>query len=142
MNVRFKLPASHKKTDIHWRTNELSAEEAFDVVVTVFDPAGKKPADIDSPNGAEGPEPVAIEATSSGPYILTSSCDTTMKEHPTDRHRRKQIDKERFIDLALPRPLGRGLQNGHPLPRGVLIPAHRKKKLSRYSTALMRGAIV
>lgn len=89
MNVRFKLPASHKKTDIHWRTNELSAEEAFDVVVTVFDPAGKKPADIDSPNGAEGPEPVAIEATSSGPYILTSSCDTTMKEHPTDRHRRK-----------------------------------------------------
>jgi erythromycin esterase len=45
-------------------------QRGIDVIVTVIDPDGKKLAEIDSPNGTEGPEPVAIEARSSGSYRL------------------------------------------------------------------------
>lgn len=45
-------------------------QRGIDVIVTVLDPDGKKLAEIDSPNGTEGPEPVAIEARSSGSYRL------------------------------------------------------------------------
>lgn len=39
-------------------------------MVTVFDPAGTKLAEIDSPNGALGPEPVTLEAKLTGVYRL------------------------------------------------------------------------
>jgi erythromycin esterase len=45
-------------------------QRGIDVIVTVFDPDGKKIFEIDSPNGTQGPEPVDIEASSSGAYRL------------------------------------------------------------------------
>jgi len=45
-------------------------QRGIDVVVSVFDPGGTKIAEIDSPNGALGPEPVTIEAKASGIYRL------------------------------------------------------------------------
>ena len=45
-------------------------QRGIDVVVTVFDPDGKKISEIDSPNGVQGPEPVNIKANSSGVYRL------------------------------------------------------------------------
>jgi hypothetical protein len=45
-------------------------QRGIDLVVSVVDPRGTKIAEIDSPNGALGPEPVTIEAKVSGIYRL------------------------------------------------------------------------
>ena len=45
-------------------------QRGIDVVVSVFDPAGTKLAEVDSPNGALGPEPVTLEAKLTGAYRL------------------------------------------------------------------------
>ncbi len=45
-------------------------QRGIDVVVTVFAPDGQKLAEIDSPNGTQGPEPVTIEAKVAGAYRL------------------------------------------------------------------------
>src|ERR1041384_8721041 len=42
----------------------------IDVVVTLYDPNGKKVAEVDSPNGTQGPEPLMIIAEASGVYQL------------------------------------------------------------------------
>jgi erythromycin esterase len=48
-------------------------QRAIDVVVRVFSPNGSKIADIDSPNGKQGDEPIAIEAKTPGAYRLEVS---------------------------------------------------------------------
>jgi CHAT domain-containing protein/tetratricopeptide (TPR) repeat protein len=45
-------------------------QRGIDVVVMVFDPAGGKLAEVDSPNGAWGPEPVYLLAATTGKYRL------------------------------------------------------------------------
>ncbi|MEN3336091.1 MAG: hypothetical protein V7641_5456 [Blastocatellia bacterium] len=45
-------------------------QRGIDVVVTLFDPDGKKLAEVDSPNGTLGPEPVAVIVETSGLYRL------------------------------------------------------------------------
>ncbi len=48
---------------------ELVVEQkGIDVVVTVFDPSGKKIEEVDSPNGTQGPEPVGFISESAGNY--------------------------------------------------------------------------
>ncbi len=42
----------------------------IDVVVVLYDPNGKKVAEIDSPNGTQGPEPLIIVSEASGLYRL------------------------------------------------------------------------
>ncbi len=43
-------------------------QRGIDVVVTTYDPSGKKLGELDSPNGNRGPEPFVIEATRAGSY--------------------------------------------------------------------------
>ncbi len=45
-------------------------QRGIDVVVVVFAPDGKKVLEVDSPNDAQGPEPVLIVAETSGSYRL------------------------------------------------------------------------
>jgi CHAT domain-containing protein/Tfp pilus assembly protein PilF len=45
-------------------------QQGIDVVVTVLDPAGRKVARIDRPNGAYGPETVSVIAEAAGDYML------------------------------------------------------------------------
>lgn len=45
-------------------------QKGVDVVVTLFDPNGKKAAEVDSPNGTQGPEPISMIAETSGIYRL------------------------------------------------------------------------
>ena len=45
-------------------------QRGVDVIVTVFAPDGKQIAEIDSPNGDQGPEPVVINAEASGSYRI------------------------------------------------------------------------
>jgi len=45
-------------------------QRGIDVVVVVFDPDGRKLAEVDSPNGEWGPEPVYLLAASTGKYRL------------------------------------------------------------------------
>jgi enterochelin esterase family protein len=41
-------------------------QRGVDVVVSLYDPEGRKIADVDSPNGAMGPEPVVLRAKAAG----------------------------------------------------------------------------
>lgn len=45
-------------------------QRGIDVVVTLFGPDGKKLAEVDSPNGAQGPEPVFLVVEAAGNYRL------------------------------------------------------------------------
>ncbi|MBK8465330.1 MAG: CHAT domain-containing protein [Chloracidobacterium sp.] len=68
-----------KGDDVHSYNLELTAghflnlvveQKGIDVVVTLFDPNGKKSWEVDGPNGADGPEAVSIIAEISGNYRL------------------------------------------------------------------------
>ncbi len=48
----------------------IAEQRGIDVVVAVIGPDGQQLAEIDSPNGAQGPEPVMMVAESSGVYRL------------------------------------------------------------------------
>ena len=48
-------------------------QRGVDVLVRVFAPAGKPLAEIDSPNGRQGDEPVVLEAKSAGTYRIEVS---------------------------------------------------------------------
>jgi hypothetical protein len=45
-------------------------QRGIDVVVSLFAPDGKRLAEVDSPNGTQGPEPVSMIAETSGNYRL------------------------------------------------------------------------
>ena len=45
-------------------------QKGIDVVVSLFDPTGKKLAEVDSPNGTQGPEPLSIIVEITGNYRL------------------------------------------------------------------------
>src|SRR4029078_4315017 len=45
-------------------------QRGIDVVVTVTGPAGQKLAEVDSPNGTDGPEPVSLVADVAGTYRI------------------------------------------------------------------------
>ena len=50
--------------------NAAVNQRGVDVVVRVFGPDGKLVAEIDSPNGSQGDEPIALEAKSGGQYRI------------------------------------------------------------------------
>ena len=45
-------------------------QRGVNLIVTLYGPDGRKIADIDSPNGAQGPEPVSVIAETTGDYRL------------------------------------------------------------------------
>lgn len=45
-------------------------QKGIDVVVALFAPDGKKVAEVDSPNGTQGPEPISVVAKAAGNYRL------------------------------------------------------------------------
>jgi enterochelin esterase-like enzyme len=60
---RIKLPAAHV-------AKGTVVQQGIDVELITYDPAGKKLASFDSPNGDQGPEPFVIESTRAGLYTL------------------------------------------------------------------------
>jgi tetratricopeptide (TPR) repeat protein len=48
----------------------VAEQKGIDVVVRLFGPDGQKLADLDSPNGTQGPEPVSVIAETAGEYRL------------------------------------------------------------------------
>jgi len=45
-------------------------QEGIDVIITTYDPDGKKLEEFDSPNGSDGPEYITIVTGKKGNYIL------------------------------------------------------------------------
>jgi erythromycin esterase len=61
-------------------------QRGVDVVVRVFDPEGQKIADIDSPNGKQGDEPIALEAKTTGTYRIEVSSFEKAAAGPVGRY--------------------------------------------------------
>ena len=69
-------------------------QRGIDVIVTVTGPAAQKLAEVDSPNGTDGPEPVSLVADVAGTYRI--------EIRPLD----KDAKPGRY-DVAIPLPSGR-----------------------------------
>jgi erythromycin esterase len=86
-------------------------QRGIDVVVTAYAPDGTKLAEVDSPNGANGPEPVPVAATRTGAYrIEVRSFDAKAQpgryeiriaERLTRAQYRKRLAEERARDEAV-----------------------------------------
>lgn len=86
-------------------------QQGIDVVVTVHAPDGSRIAEIDSPNGANGPEPVPVPANVAGRYrIEIRSFDANaqpgkyairVEERLTPREYVKRLAEERARDEAV-----------------------------------------
>lgn len=86
-------------------------QQGVDVVVTVYAPDGKKVAEVDSPNGANGPEPVPIPARATGGHrIEVRSFEATAQpgkyairiaERLSPRQYSKRLAEERSRDEAV-----------------------------------------
>jgi len=61
-------------------------QRGIDVVVRVFAPEGEKIADIDSPNGKQGDEPVALAAKATGTYRIEVSSLEKVTTGPAGRY--------------------------------------------------------
>lgn len=61
-------------------------QRGVDVLVRVFAPSGSKIADIDSPNGKQGDEPIAIEARAPGAYRIEVSSLEKNGSEPAGRY--------------------------------------------------------
>jgi hypothetical protein len=70
-------------------------QKGIDAAVIMYDPAGKKVYETDSPNGTQGPEPVYLITESKGRYRLeVRSLEKTAKPGKYEV-RDKRIDQER-----------------------------------------------
>jgi len=72
----FEQPGTHAYTIDLQAGQFLDAavnQRGVDLVVRVFAPDGSRLAEIDSPNGAQGDEPIAFEAKASGAYRIEVS---------------------------------------------------------------------
>jgi erythromycin esterase len=86
-------------------------QRGIDVVVVAFAPDGTKLSEVDSPNGANGPEPVSIAATRAGSYrIEVRSFDAKAQpgrygiriaERLTRNQYRERLEEERKRDEAV-----------------------------------------
>ena len=65
-------------------------QKGVDVVVRVLDPAGVVLAEIDSPNGSQGPEPIEVEAKTSGLHVVEVR---PLGESPTPGRYEIRIDR-------------------------------------------------
>src|SRR4029077_10170146 len=70
-------------------------QRGIDVVVRVFAPDGSRIAEIDSPNGTQGDEPVALEAKAAGTYRVEIS--SLGKDAPPVRYEIRIIEIPRFV---------------------------------------------
>jgi CHAT domain-containing protein/tetratricopeptide (TPR) repeat protein len=79
-------------------------QRGIDVLVLLFAPDGKPLAEVDSPNGNQGPEPVSFLAKSNGDYRL--EVRSLEKESPAGRYEikikevRAATEQDRINDLA------------------------------------------
>ena len=87
-------------------------QKGIDVVVRLFGPDGKKLAEVDSPNGTQGPEPLVSIVEQSGGYTLeVESLEKTAKAgkyelkleaaKPATEQDRGQIEIEKLIAQAI-----------------------------------------
>ncbi len=82
-------------------------QRGIDVVVTLFGPDGKQLVEVDSPNGAQGPEPLLFIAELSGAYRL--NVRSLEKDAPAGRYEAKieelklatGQDRERIVGQAV-----------------------------------------
>ncbi|KAF0192897.1 MAG: peptidase domain-containing protein, partial [bacterium] len=58
------------KLEANQYLNLVVEQKGIDIVATIFNPAGEKVYEVDSPNGTEGPEPIYLITQSSGNYRL------------------------------------------------------------------------
>jgi CHAT domain-containing protein/tetratricopeptide (TPR) repeat protein len=77
-------------------------QHGIDVVVRVLDPAGKQVAEVDGPNGAQGPEPVYLVAEVQGSHLL----EVRSLERAAPRGRYELIVKE--VRTATAQDVSRG----------------------------------
>jgi erythromycin esterase len=66
--------------------NAAVNQRGVDVVVRVFAPEGEKIADIDSPNGKQGDEPIALEAKATGTFRIEVSSLEKVATVPAGRY--------------------------------------------------------
>jgi CHAT domain-containing protein len=80
-------------------------QRGIDVVVSLYGPDGKQIAEVDSPNGTNGPEPVSVLAKKSGSYRL--EVRSLEKNAPAGRYEvkvdalRRATVQDRMEDLAV-----------------------------------------
>ena len=76
-------------------------QQGIDLIVRVFSPTGKSLGDFDTPNGAEGPENVAIVAVSGGSYRIVVSPLDPNSVHKPGKYEIKTIEIRQATDQEL-----------------------------------------
>ncbi len=105
-------------------------QKGVDVVVTALAPSGAKVAEVDSPNGTQGPEPVDLYAKEGGTYTflvqsLEPQAPAGAYEISIETFMTAEVfAREGIIQVSLPEMLACGgafeLEPGHVVTTGVL----------------------
>ena len=109
-------------------------QRGIDVVATLFGPDGKPVLEVDSPNGAQGPEPLTVITDAAGAYRL--EVRSLEKEAAAGRYEAKLIERRAATEQDRNRVAAQKAYTEAELLRGEMTADSLRRAIAKYLEAM------